>query len=170
VSEYKGLAYVIDCLRRLETKHPVCLLTFHDKDQLAQFADRFQIIDLGWVNDQELTVQAYNAADIFLMPSTAEAFGMMAIEAMACGKPVITFDGTSLPEVTFAPDGGIAVPQGDVDALLIELQQLIASPEKRLQLGRTALELARRHYDFNDHAERLLELYEEVAARKKAQS
>jgi len=170
VSEYKGLAYVIDCLRRLETKHPVCLLTFHDKDQLTQFADRFQVIDLGWVNDQELTVQAYNAADIFLMPSTAEAFGMMAIEAMACGKPVITFDGTSLPEITFAPDGGIAVPQGDVDALLNELQQMIACPEKRLQLGRSALDLARRHYDFNDHAEKLFELYRDASNRCKRES
>jgi glycosyltransferase involved in cell wall biosynthesis len=143
------------------------LLTFHDKDQLTQLADRFQIIDLGWVNDQDLTVQAYNAADIFLMPSTAEAFGMMAIEAMACGKPVITFDGTSLPEVTFAPDGGITVPQGDVSALHFELQQLIDCPEKRLQLGRNALELARRHYNFNDHAEKILKLYEEVIARRK---
>jgi glycosyltransferase involved in cell wall biosynthesis len=167
VSEYKGLPYVIECLRKLETKQPICLLTFHDKDQLTQLADRFQIIDLGWVNDQDLTVQAYNAADIFLMPSTAEAFGMMAIEAMACGKPVITFDGTSLPEVTFAPDGGITVPQGDVSALHFELQQLIDCPEKRLQLGRNALELARRHYNFNDHAEKILKLYEEVIARRK---
>ena len=41
------------------------------------------------------------------MPSVAEAFGMMAVESMACGKPVIVFDGTSLPEVTRAPDIGL---------------------------------------------------------------
>lgn len=167
VSEYKGLEYVIQCLQKLQTKYPVCLLTFHDKGQLTQFADRFQIIDLGWVNDLELTVEAYNAADIFLMPSTAEAFGMMAIEAMACGKPVITFDETSLPEVTFAPNGGISVPQGDADALLSSLQQLIENENQRLQLGRNALALAKKHYNFEDHAERLLELYKEVAARVK---
>lgn len=167
VSEYKGLPYIIECLRKLKTEKPLCLLTFHDKGQLSEFKDRFQIIDLGWVNDTEVAVRAYNAADIFLMPSTAEAFGMMAMEAMACGKPTIVFDGTSLPEIIYAPEGGIAVPQGDVDALLSELQQLLDFPEKRQKLGSKALELAKCHYDFNTHAEKILELYTEVIARRK---
>lgn len=165
--EFKGLKYIKECLHNLRIDKPICLLTFNESGLLEEFKDKFQIIDLGWVNDQEVLVRAYNAADIFLMPSTQEAFGMMAMEAMACGKPIIVFDGTSLPEIVFAPEGGIAVPQGNVDAMLIELQQLVNNEEKRLELGRKAFELAKMHYNFTDHAEKILGLYQEVIARRK---
>jgi len=168
--EFKGLNFIKECLRKLRVNKPVCLLTFNETGLLEELKDKFQIIDLGWVNDQEVLVNTYNAADIFLMPSIQEAFGMMAMESMACGKPTIVFDGTSLPEIIFAPDGGISVPQGDADALLSALQRLVDDEEQRLQLGRSALELARRHYDFNNHAERILELYTEVIARNKRPS
>lgn len=165
--EFKGLNYIKECLRKLKTDRPVCLLTFNEVGLLDEFKGKYQIIDLGWVNDPGVLVDAYNAADIFLMPSTQEAFGMMAMESMACGKPTIVFDGTSLPEIIFAPDGGVTVPQGDAEALLCALQRLVDNEEQRLQLGRNALELARRYYDFNNHAERILELYREVIARRK---
>jgi len=169
-NEFKGLPYIKECLRRLKFDKPICLLTFNEVGLLEEFKDKYQVIDLGWVNDPEVIINAYNAADLFLMPSTQESFGLMAMESMACGKPIIVFDGTSLPEVVFAPEGGISVPQGDVDALLFELQQLLDSPERRLQIGNRALELAKLHYDFNDHAEKMLQLYEDVIARRRAES
>ena len=164
--EFKGLKYIKECLHRLNSDKSICLLTCNEAGLLEEFKGKYQVVDLGWVDDQEDLISAYNAADIFLMPSTQEAFGMMAMEAMACGKPIIVFDGTSLPEIVYAPDGGIAVPQGDVDAMLFELQQLVDNEDKRLQLGANALELARRHYNFKDHAEKVYELYEEVIARR----
>jgi glycosyltransferase involved in cell wall biosynthesis len=103
-----------------------------------------------------------------LMPSAAEAFGMMAMEAMACGKPVITTEGTSLPEVIFAPFGGISVPKGDSNAMKAAIEQLIENPERRFRLGARALELANKHYKFTTHAEKMLELYEDVILRRKA--
>lgn len=165
--EFKGLKFINDCLHNLKSVAPVCLLTFNEVGLLEEFKDKYQVIDLGWVNDQELLVDAYNASDIFLMPSTQEAFGMMAVEAMACGKPTIVFEGTSLPEIIHSPEGGVAVRQGDSDGLLFELQQLVDNQERRHQIGRNALELARRHYDFKDHAEKILSLYKEIIARKK---
>lgn len=166
-SEFKGLSYIKECLRRLEFDQPICLLTFNDRGQMDEFRGKYQIIDLGWVNEDALTVKAYNAADIFLMPSTAEAFGMMAMEAMACGKPVIVFEGTSLPEVIMAPRGGISVPQGDVDALLAALKDLINNPGFRLKLGQSALDLSSQHYNFNTHVMKLLDLYRDVIGRRK---
>jgi glycosyltransferase involved in cell wall biosynthesis len=154
-------------LRRLKTEYSICLLTFNDKGRLDEFSEKFQVIDLGWVNDLNLMTNALNAADIFLMPSVAEAFGMMAMEAMACGKPVIVFEGTSLPEIVFAPEGGIAVTKGDVDALFVALELLINNPEKRKMLGDSALKIAKHHYDINSHIAKMLELYTEVIARRK---
>ncbi len=165
-SEYKGLSFIKKCLHRLRTENPVCLLTFNDRGLLDEFRGRYQIIDLGWVNDVDLTVKAYNATDIFLMPSTAEAFGMMAVEAMACGKPVIVFNGTALPEVVFAPQGGIAVPYCDADALHKALERLVNRSEERLQLGQNALNLARQHYDIKFHVDRMIDLYRDLNSKK----
>jgi len=97
------------------------------------------------------------------MPSTAEAFGMMAIEAMACGKPIIVFEGTSLPDVTFAPEVGISVPMRNSKALCKAIEHLLNNPselKKRGQMGRIKAE---EHYDQNIHVQRMVELYKMVA-------
>jgi glycosyltransferase involved in cell wall biosynthesis len=167
--EYKGLSFIKECLHRLKTDHPICLLTFNDRGLVDEFRGRYQIIDLGWVHDESLAATAYNATDIFLMPSTAEAFGMMAIEAMACGKPVIVFDGTALADVTFAPQGGLAVPYRDTDALLRAMERLVNKPEERLQLGRNALDLARQHYDLRSYVDKMVDLYRDVISRRRAE-
>lgn len=164
-SEFKGLPYIIQVLEKIRCDQPVCLLTFAKKGLMGRFADRFQLVELGWSHDEELMRDAFVAADIFLMPSTAEAFGVMAIEAMACGKPVISFEGTSLPEVTFAPDVGVSVPMGDTEGLLQALQRLIDHPEERLERGRKGRLIAEEHYDAETQADRLAEVYRTVASR-----
>jgi glycosyltransferase involved in cell wall biosynthesis len=153
-------------LRKIDSKQPICLITFQESGLLDEFKEKFKIIDLGWVNDTSIIVNAYNASDIFLMPSTAETFGMMAIEAMACGKPVITFDGTSLRDVIFAPEGGMSVPKGDIDAFLKELTMLIDNREARDKLGKKALNLANEHYNIEDQYDKTYALYEDVIARR----
>ena len=166
-NEYKGMPYIKDCLRRLDKKHKLTILTFDEVSILDEFIGRHQIIDLGWVGDQETTVKAYNAADVFLMPSLTEGFGMMAVEAMACGKPVLVFDGTSLPDVIDAPNGGIAVPMRDSDALAAALSDLLDHPEKRRRLGRQARAIAVERHDLNLHVSRIIDLYSEVISRRR---
>ncbi len=166
-SQFKGISYIRDVLRNFRTNTPICLLTFNDVGLMNEFKSKYQIIDLGWVSDDDKMINAYNASDIFLMPSTAEAFGLMAIEAMACAKPVIVMDGTSLPEVVFAPKGGISVPQGDTEALLRETERLINNPQERKQLGDKALCIAREYYNLDGYIQKLIDLYHEVFERKK---
>jgi glycosyltransferase involved in cell wall biosynthesis len=167
-NDYKGLPYIQECLRKLKVKQPICLLTTNTPGIMKEFEGKYQIIDLGWINDERLTVNAYNATDIFLMPSIVEAFGMMAIEAMACGKPVIVFEGNNaLQDTVFASQGGgIAVPCRDAEALRTAIERLINSPNERLAIGGKALELAREHYDFKVHADRMLKLYREVIDKR----
>jgi glycosyltransferase involved in cell wall biosynthesis len=168
-SQFKGMSYIIDCLRRIKSKSPICILTFDTRGLVDEFRGRFQIVELGWINDEKLTVQALNACDIFLMPSRAEAFGMMAMEAMACAKPVVVFDNTSLPEVVFAPNGGVAVPYCDIDALVSAVQKLIDDRTFREKLGSEARKLACEHYNFDDHFRKILEVYGEVLNRRNNQ-
>ena len=163
---FKGLPLILAALRRLAVDRPVCLLTFNERGLMDEFRGRFQIIDLGWVDDERTTVDAFNAMDLFLMPSVAEAFGMMAMESMACGTPTIACDGTSLPEVLCAPTGGVTVPQGDAEGFRSAIESLLANPEARISLGRTARTLAVAHYDIRLHVDRMIALYEDVVARR----
>jgi len=162
----KGLHFIKDLLRRLNSVRPLCLLTFNESGLIDEFKDTYHMIELGWVEDEQTLVKAYNAADIVLMPSLAEAFGMTAMEAMACGKPVIVMDGTALPETVFAPEGGISVPQGNVGAFVHAVEHLLNHSEERLAMGRRARELACLHYDVNRYVDQILELYQEVLARR----
>ena len=54
----------------------------------------------------------YNAADLFVVPSLSESFGLVYIEAMACGVPSIGTDVTAIPEVISSEDYGFLVPPG----------------------------------------------------------
>lgn len=163
-NEFKGLTYIKECLRKLKYNKSVCLLTVEEKGLLDEFKGKYPIVDLGQVDDERL-VSFYNACDIFLMPSTAEAFGMMAIEAMACGKPVIVFDGTALPEVIFGDKGGIVVPHGDANALGRAIEKLIDSPRTRQKIGKSALEVVRKNYDLDIFMGRLIRVYRKVIER-----
>lgn len=142
--EWKGLHYVRECLKGLKSPKKITLITFNEEGRLDEFRKRFQVIDLGWVADDEKMITAYNASDIFLMPSTADAFGMMAMEAMCCKKAVIAMSGTALEEVVMPEKGGgIIVPQGDVNALRDALEDLIENDEKRHQIAEQAYQLSR---------------------------
>lgn len=164
-NEFKGLSHIIQVLDRIRCDQPVCLLTFAMKGLMDRFAGSFQLVELGWLNDEAFMRDAFVAADIFLMPSIAEAFGVMAIEAMACGKPVISFDDTALAEVTFAPDVGVSVPMGDTEALLGALQRLIDHPEERRERGRKGRLIAEKYYDAEIQADKLAEIYRIVVSR-----
>jgi glycosyltransferase involved in cell wall biosynthesis len=163
---YKGLLHLIGALERLPADVHLSIITTQSMGCLNQFVGRHQLIELGWLDDESLLLDAYAATDIFVMPSTAEAFGLMAIEAMACAKPVIVFDGTSLPEVTFAPSVGMSVPLGDVDALSAAILHLVVNSDERAARGERSRQLAEQHYDVKLHAKRLAALYTAVALRR----
>jgi len=165
-SPFKGLAYFVEAINALDTDVPITILSFQEAGYFDKFLGKHQIIELGWVNDDDLIVDALSASDIFAMPSTAEAFGLMAIEAMACGLPVVVFEGTSLPEIVFAPKAGIAVPMRDAGALSAALKRLVENDEERRFRGEISRQLAEQNYALPLFVERLSLLYKEVALRK----
>ena len=161
-NDFKGLQYVMGALDKLDLDIPICLLTLNDKGRIDRFRDRFQIVELGWTNDDALLRDAFDATDVFLMPSLAEAFGLMAIEAMASGKPTICFEGTALPEVIFAPDAGVAVAKRDATALAEAIIRLATNPEERIQRGMRSRQLAEKYYDIHDQARHVADIYRNV--------
>jgi len=94
---------------------------------------------------------AYRAADIFVLPSFHEGYGMVYAEAMAHGLPIIATDAGAIPD-TVPPGAGILVPPGDVEALATALQNLIEDPQWRRRLGRAGRLRARSLPDWAESA------------------
>jgi len=78
---------------------------------------------VGRLSDDEM-VAAYNECDALLFPSRLEGFGYPVAEAMACGKPVVCTDSSSMPELVVAGEGGRLCPVDDVDAFVRAVREL----------------------------------------------
>lgn len=168
---FKGLSEFVREIELLEPNLQLCIISLQEIGHFDRFIGKHQIIEFGWSNDEDLLLDAYTACDFFAMPSMAEAFGLMAIEAMACARTVLSFEGTSLPGITFSPTAGLSVPKGDVAELARAIEWLVRNPRECEQRGTLARALAERHYDIRDQArltanlyKRVLSEYEKVAA------
>ena len=158
---FKGTNYVVDAMKKLKTNKKITILTCDEKNRLDELKNEHNIVDIGRMNDKEL-LYAYNACDIFLMPSIGETFGMMAIEAMACGKPVIIFNNTALPDVTFAPECGVLVENKNSDKLKEAIEHLIDNKEEREKRGELGRKLCEEHYSIDKYNISLVNLYKKI--------
>lgn len=95
-----------------------------------------RVVLLGGLSDVELAA-VMAGAEVFCLPSLMEGFGLTALEAMACGVPVVVSDRGSLPEV--AGDVGV-VTAPCADAIEAALDQLLSSPPRMKELSRAGLE------------------------------
>ncbi len=103
----------------------------------------------------------YSAAEVLIMPSYYESFGMVALEAMACGTPVVASQVGGLAFLIQDGVTGFVVPGGDYLALSERLTQLVSQPELRQRLGDQAAAYAK-EYSWENISARILNLYEEV--------
>jgi len=158
IAPIKGLDTLLDAVARLsESGQDMRLLvvggdaderTSGHETSLRQRIERLGLGDsvrfLG-PRPQGVLPLYYAASDVTVLPSYYESFGMVALEAMACGSPVIASRVGGL--VTTVRDGvtGFLVPDGDVEALAERIETLVADPELRWRLGREGVRWAAQH-------------------------
>jgi glycosyltransferase involved in cell wall biosynthesis len=116
---------------------------------------------LGYVSDEELAL-LYNLATLFVYPSWYEGFGLPALEAMACGCPVLTSNQSALPEV--CAEAARYVHPGDVDGMRLALEELLNDPVARDSLARRGLRQAQR-FSWDKSAQEHLSLFLEVCGQ-----
>lgn len=104
-------------------------------------------------------VHWYNAAEVFVFPSLNEGFGLPALEAMACGTPVLGSNIAALTEVT--GNAGLLVNPWDAEALAQAMQQLVSSRDLRHRLRRQGLQRAKA-FTWTRAAEKTLQVYRAV--------
>jgi len=151
---FKGLPQLLQALRRLDSH--VRLLVIGDGDRRSTYEQsardlgiKQRVEFLGRVDDDQL-LQYYNLCDLFVLPSTdkTEAFGLVFLEAMACGKPVV---GPRLAGVrTVIDDGrtGFLVEPGDIDDLTDKLKAILENDALAAEFGQAGLRKAREKYSW----------------------
>lgn len=146
----KGLGLLRDAARRLEAAS-IDVVT-GDEDVPAGDGLR---VHRGITPHSEELRRLYNDADVFVLPTYADAVPNVVVEAMAAGVPVVATDVGAVREMV--GDAGVVVPRGDVDALAAALAALHSDPARRAALGETARERVRRHYESTTQAGLLAE-------------
>jgi glycosyltransferase involved in cell wall biosynthesis len=110
------------------------------------------------IPDQDLAL-FYNLAEVFVFPSLYEGFGLPALEAMACGTPVVCSNAASLPEVV--GDAAVMVDPYDVDALAEAMSRVLAHGDLRRELRQRGLERCRQ-FTWERTARETVAVYQEV--------
>lgn len=119
------------------------------------------LVTFQGAQDQDTLVYYYSAAEMVVMPSHYESFGMVALEAMACGTPVVA---SKVGGLAFSvQDGrtGFLVPDRDAEAMATRIRLLLKDHDLRQQLGEQAADWAH-HYSWSVIARQIVELYQEV--------
>jgi glycosyltransferase involved in cell wall biosynthesis/SAM-dependent methyltransferase len=176
--ELKGQRDLIGALALLERGDAILLLAGDDLEAHGRFLDeldrratalgvRERVRFLGHHPDVPGLIAA---ADVVALPSRSEGFGLALLEAMAQGKPVVATRVGGIPELVADGETGLLVPPGDVRALAAAVDSLLADPEQARRLGENGRRRARTEFSAAAAAERVLELYEEVAGANGSQS
>jgi len=110
-------------------------------------------------------LEALADADVAVYASRDEAFGLVPLEALLCGTPVVVGDDAGCGEVIGQTGGGLLVPPGDAGALTAALRQVLAAPAAFRRAASRAAAEVRARYGQAEVCARLLELYDEVAPR-----
>ena len=139
--------------------------------RLQTMCDQYQVADLVAFlgrRSQDTLPYYYSAAEAVVVPSHYESFGMVALEAMACGTPVVASQVGGLAFLVQDGETGFTVPVDDPQALAERLATLINDPKLRKQMGDKASEFAQA-YGWEKIATRITKLYEEVLGEKAAE-
>ena len=163
LSVQKGVKYMLDAFSLVAEKfkdvHLVIAGTGELEGMVKEFVTKFNLENrihlLGFRKDIPNLMRTF---DIFLLPSLWEGFGIVLIEAMAAGKPVVATDTSSIPEIVEDGRNGILVLPENANAISNALTKLISEPELRTKLGKEGQKIVMEKFTI----ERMINNYEQI--------
>ena len=155
---------LLESLRDLARQTEITLLAFGSgKLPVAEW--KFEVVELGSVQSPRLQSIFYSACDTFVVPSRIESFGLTALEAMACGTPVVAFRTGGLAElVVHEKTGLLADLAAGAPSLFEALSWMIHHPGERQNMGSAARQRVEREFSASLLAQRYAELYQSLTA------
>ncbi len=167
---YKGMQYLVEAMAKLPEARLAIIgsgpLQGKLEAQIAALGLAGRVSLLPHLEDEELHAY-YEACDLFVLPSTerSEAYGLVQIEAMASGKPVISTQiNTGTTFVNRHGVTGLTVPPRDADALARAMREILHDDGLRERLGRQAEERALEEFTAGRMVDRILDVYTRLLA------
>lgn len=168
----KGIFTLLEAFERVILSIPACKLaiagTGEDlqlvREKIQQMSCSSQITLLGNV-PRENVLEVMSQCTVYCLPSYGEPFGISALEAMSCGKPVVATDAGGLAYLV-DNKGGIKVPSKDEIALSQALIKILNSPQLQQKMGQHNLSLVNNTYSWNKIIERLEKIYYSLSIPK----
>ena len=166
--EQKGIDVLLKSLPLVLRHHRVLLNIIGTGAKLEQYRALAEELNvsryvnfLGFVEHEKMPAY-YAQADLFVLPSRRESFGLVLAEAMACGLPVVATAAGAIPEVVEDGVTGVLVPPDDPEALANAIGSLLSDPEKMKTMGARGKARVEKHFTWDKVAERVIEGYHRV--------
>lgn len=124
-----------------------------------------EVIDLGYLRDDEQLARAYSAADLLIAPSMEENLPNTILEAMACATPVIAYNTGGIRDAVIDGHTGLLVSRGDRQTLAAGIARLVSNTDLRRTLGAAARALVEQEFSADIQARRFEALYLRLTGR-----
>lgn len=167
LSYYKGITYLLRAMRTVEA-NLVIVGSGEKRRELEKLSIGLGVSErvhfLGWVSKRRL-ISLYNACSVFVLPSIykSEAFGIVLIEAMSCGKPVISTElGTGTSWINQNEETGLVVPPKNPDALASALNAVWKDKKKAREMGVKARQRVSEKFTLGKMMARHIKLYKNL--------
>jgi L-malate glycosyltransferase len=170
VSNFRPVKRPVDCIeilaRVLKKGIKTRLVMVGDGSERTNAEHRAKCLGISdkcnFVGKQPKIVDYLSAADVLLLPSDQESFGLAALEAMACEVPVVASRVGGLPEVVTDGETGFLSEVGDVDKMAEDAGKLLADKDLRIEMGKRARESAVSRYRTDLVIPKYIDFYERV--------
>ena len=161
----KRVTDVVDIFATVRAEIPCKLLMIGDGPErtIAEWLVREKGLtkDVYFLGKQNQVQELLNCADVLLLPSEIESFGLAALEGMACGVPAVCSEVGGLPEVIRNGVEGFLVPGHDVKTMAARTLEIVTNPHRREQMGIAARERASTTFC----SQKIIPLYEDLYRR-----
>jgi glycosyltransferase involved in cell wall biosynthesis len=172
VEEHKGIKILLEALKKVKAKKQDVSLTMvgelkdekYVKNKIKCLNIEKSVELVGRVPFEE-TVRFFQSCDIFCLPSKFEAFGLSILQAMSCGKPIVTTRSGGIPEFVEEGKSGFLVSPDNSETLASKIIELIRNPSLRYEMGSYNRKLCKEKYDWDRIVEQFEDLYTEAIAQ-----
>ncbi|EQB67166.1 MAG: hypothetical protein AMDU2_EPLC00005G0002 [Thermoplasmatales archaeon E-plasma] len=120
-----------------------------------------KVIDLGYVSGQTL-IEAYQASDVVVQPTSVDSFGMVFLEAWACGKPVIAANYGAIPEIINNGSNGFLVKFGDWEEIERAIITFIHDVNLKIKLGEKGRQDVIKKYSIENMIQKTERIYDSI--------
>jgi N-acetyl-alpha-D-glucosaminyl L-malate synthase BshA len=166
----KRVPDVVEIFAKVRKERKAKLLLIGDGPEMPRVVEKAQRLgvqeDVVYLGKQDPLEHLLGIADVFLMPSETESFGLAGLEAMACGVPVVGSRIGGLPELVVHGECGYLEPMGDTDTMARRVLELLGDRDKLAAFGANARERTVKHFEAQDIVPLYERYYREVMERK----